>query len=114
MKRREFERLVEAALKRIPREFRRVRTIVAIVVEDWPGPARVEGVSYPHRGESPAPPIPSANKGVPATRARIMKPLKRVIAITRAARPTARTALHWARLRKGAFDMRLLVDSATP
>ena len=36
MTRREFEGLVERALKRLPREFRERLANIAVVVEDWP------------------------------------------------------------------------------
>jgi len=45
MTRREFERLVERALRRIPRKFHQAMADVAIVVEDWPDPALMEEVT---------------------------------------------------------------------
>ena len=36
MTRREFEGLVERALRRLPREFRERLANIAVVVEDWP------------------------------------------------------------------------------
>lgn len=42
MRRREFERLVERVLLRIPERFRQAMQNLAIVVEDWPEPALME------------------------------------------------------------------------
>jgi predicted Zn-dependent protease with MMP-like domain len=42
MKRKEFEKLVEKCLCRIPREFREALENVQIIVEDWPNPDLME------------------------------------------------------------------------
>ena len=42
MKRAEFEALVEAALRRIPRRFRDAMHNLGIIVEDWPDPDLME------------------------------------------------------------------------
>jgi len=42
MKRREFDRLVEQALGRIPEQFRGALKNVEIIVEDWPDPDLME------------------------------------------------------------------------
>ncbi len=45
MRRRDFERLVERCLGRIPRRFREAMTNVAVVVDDWPDPGLMEEVT---------------------------------------------------------------------
>lgn len=45
VRRRSFERLIERALRRIPRQFRDAMTNLAIVVEDWPEPELMEEVT---------------------------------------------------------------------
>ena len=45
MKRSEFDELVQAALERIPRQFRDALENVEIVVEDWPDPDLMEEVT---------------------------------------------------------------------
>ena len=45
MRRREFERLVESALRRIPRRFRDAMQNLAVVIEDWPDPLLMEEVT---------------------------------------------------------------------
>ncbi|MEW6755297.1 MAG: metallopeptidase family protein [Candidatus Latescibacterota bacterium] len=45
MRRREFQRLAERALERIPRPFRQAMANVAVVVEDWPDSDLMEEVT---------------------------------------------------------------------
>jgi len=45
VRRREFERLVESALRRIPRRFRDAMQNLAVVIEDWPDPLLMEEVT---------------------------------------------------------------------
>ena len=45
MKRREFERLVDECLERIPSVFREAMDNVQVIVEDWPDPALMEEIT---------------------------------------------------------------------
>ena len=45
MRRKQFERLVEAAYARIPAEFRKVLDNLQVIVEDWPDPELMEEVT---------------------------------------------------------------------
>ena len=45
MHRRAFEKLVEKALGRLPKEFRQALDNLAIVIEDWPDPGIVEEIT---------------------------------------------------------------------
>ena len=44
MKRKEFDALVQAALEKIPQEFRDALQNIEIIVEDWPDPRMLEEV----------------------------------------------------------------------
>ena len=45
MHRHAFEKLVEKALERLPKEFRQALDNLAIVIEDWPDPGIVEEIT---------------------------------------------------------------------